>query len=398
MLNHRRSILLNILLITIIVKNINCPTTNGRGAVLKRKEIYQKRNENINESAYERTLKKLSTEHDRLLLIVCKAKCLKERTNMAAWLSEYNKKNINIQNLHKGNKSNEGTTNISKSRDQPLGIHVHYYQKSFPIAEIEKTLNKSSKQVVAFYAAGGKVFQMPDGHFTQKKNFLQWLMAYEQPANIKLLKEAIELDEWLNSGCNEEVTRRSPKQTVLLAVHDIEICPDPLLKNFARSFMERTNYVALELRRPLSEESEFILKWRLKGIGGEMCRVIVLLRGNGYMEILPRISGPEFYQIVSNLSHVKTNRNCTVDLPQTMQEILPQLNPIELEFFKEEQHLKSIEQNRQYLTVGTIGGVAVVALAMLSANFASCGVGWSRKSAKASIKKTKHQIIKNLTF
>lgn len=49
---------------------------------------------------------------------------------------------------------------------------------------------------------------------------------------------------------------------------------------------------------------------------------------------------------------------------QTMQEILPQLNPIELEFFKEEQHLKSIEQNRQYLTVGTIGGVAVVALAM----------------------------------
>uniref|UniRef100_A0A1I8B0M0 Uncharacterized protein n=1 Tax=Meloidogyne hapla TaxID=6305 RepID=A0A1I8B0M0_MELHA len=192
---------------------------------------------------------------------------------MAAWLSEYNKKNINIQNLHKGNKSNEGTTNISKSRDQPLGIHVHYYQKSFPIAEIEKTLNKSSKQVVAFYAAGGK------------KNFLQWLMAYEQPANIKLLKEAIELDEWLNSGCNEEVTRRSPKQT--------EICPDPLLKNFARSFMERTNYVALELRRPLSEESEFILKWRLKGIGGEMCRVIVLLRGNGYMEILPRISGPE---------------------------------------------------------------------------------------------------------
>jgi hypothetical protein len=47
----------------------------------------------------------------------------------------------------------------------------------------------------------------------KKEEFIRWLKAYEQPDNIKLLK-AIELDEWLNSGCNEEVTRRSLKQTV----------------------------------------------------------------------------------------------------------------------------------------------------------------------------------------
>jgi len=43
--------------------------------------------------------------------------------------------------------------------------------------------------------------------------FLQWLEAYEHPTNIILLKEAIELDEWLNNECNE-VTRRSLDQTV----------------------------------------------------------------------------------------------------------------------------------------------------------------------------------------
>nr|CAD2205989.1 unnamed protein product [Meloidogyne enterolobii] len=46
--------------------------------------------------------KSLKKEHGRLLLVVCKAKCLKERADIAAWLSEYNKKSsINNQNFHK---------------------------------------------------------------------------------------------------------------------------------------------------------------------------------------------------------------------------------------------------------------------------------------------------------
>jgi len=56
--------------------------------------------------------------------------------------------------------------------------------------------------------------------------------------------------------------------------------------------MDRPNYVALELRRPLSEENEFILQWRLKGIG-EMCRIIVLIRRNGFMELWPDITVTE---------------------------------------------------------------------------------------------------------
>ncbi|CAK5088597.1 unnamed protein product [Meloidogyne enterolobii] len=285
-----RSILLYILLIYIIVKNINCSISNGKRTVYKRKETYQKRNENAYDKFQERTLKKLRTENGRLLLVVCKSKCLKERADIAAWLSEHNKKSsINSQNFHKeiNETHEEATKNVSKSTYQPLGIHIHYYQKSFPIAEIERKIKKSSKQVIAFYVADGKEFQIPDKDLTRKEMFLQWLEAYEHPTNIILLKEAIELDEWLNNECNE-VTRRSLDQT--------EICPEPLLKNFARSFMNRSNYVAVELRQ--------------------------------------------------------------------MQEIIPQLNPIELEFFKEERHLKSIEQNRQYLAVGTIGGVAVMALAM----------------------------------
>jgi len=38
-----------------------------------------------------------------------------------------------------------------------LGIYVHYYQKSFPNAEIERKIKKSSKQVIVFYVADGKV-------------------------------------------------------------------------------------------------------------------------------------------------------------------------------------------------------------------------------------------------
>jgi hypothetical protein len=59
--------------------------------------------------------------------------------------------------------------------------------------------------------------------------------------------------------------------------------------------------------------------------------------------------------------------NCstsTLTLAFEMQKILPPLNPIEMEFLREERHLKAIEHNRQYLTVGAIGGVAVMALAM----------------------------------
>ncbi|CAK5074651.1 unnamed protein product [Meloidogyne enterolobii] len=350
-----RSILLYILLIYIIVKNINCSISNGKRTVYKRKETYQKRNENAYDKFQERTLKKLRTENGRLLLVVCKSKCLKERADIAAWLSEYNKKSsINSQNFHKeiNETHEEATKNVSKSTYQPLGIHIHYYQKSFPIAEIERKIKKSSKQVIAFYVADGKEFQIPDKDLTRKEMFLQWLEAYEHPTNIILLKEAIELDEWLNNECNE-VTRRSLDQT--------EICPEPLLKNFARSFMNRSNYVAVELRRPLNEENEFILQWRLKGIG-EMCRIIVLIRRNGFMELSPDIT---FYETISNISQIGINQNCTIiNQPQEMQEIMPQLNPIELEFFKEERHLKSIEQNRQYLAVGTIGGVAVMALAM----------------------------------
>ena len=77
---------------------------------------------------------------------------------IAERLSEYNT-NINIQNFNKeNNESNVGIeTNISKEIDKPLGFHVHYYQNLFPIAEVEKVVKKSSKQVVAFYVAGSKV-------------------------------------------------------------------------------------------------------------------------------------------------------------------------------------------------------------------------------------------------
>jgi len=50
--------------------------------------------------------------------------------------------------------------------------------------------------------------------------------------------------------------------------------------------------MALELRRPLSAENEFILKWRLKGIS-EMCRIVVLIRRNGFTELSPDITVTE---------------------------------------------------------------------------------------------------------
>jgi len=54
MLKNLRSILLYILLIYIIVKNIKCSISNGRVTVFKRKETYQKKNDNAYEKSQER--------------------------------------------------------------------------------------------------------------------------------------------------------------------------------------------------------------------------------------------------------------------------------------------------------------------------------------------------------
>jgi hypothetical protein len=77
-------------------------------------------------------------------------------------LSKYNKNIINIQNFHEENNENtiEFAANISKETEKPLRFHVHYYQNSFPILEVEKAVKKSSKQVMVFYVAGGKVFYL----------------------------------------------------------------------------------------------------------------------------------------------------------------------------------------------------------------------------------------------
>jgi hypothetical protein len=64
---------------------------------------------------------------------------------------------------------------------------------------------------------------------------------------------------------------------------------------------------------------------------------------------------------------IPPNLNCTnLDAEGTfgLARILGPLNPIEMEFLREERHLKAIEHNRQYLIVGAIGGVAVLAMAM----------------------------------
>lgn len=53
--------------------------------------------------------------------------------------------------------------------------------------------------------------------------------------------------------------------------------------------------------------------------------------------------------------------NCTFGVPRTVNTTL---NEIQLQYLSEELLIKNIETNRVFILVGTIGGIAVVALAI----------------------------------
>lgn len=71
------------------------------------------------------------------------------------------------------------------------------------------------------------------------------------------------------------------------------------LKNMARLFNNLQNVIFLELYRPLAEEVDFELQWRLPGLTNA-CKMIILLHGENYMELPGDITGSEAgrYEII----------------------------------------------------------------------------------------------------
>uniref|UniRef100_A0A914GTX8 Uncharacterized protein n=1 Tax=Globodera rostochiensis TaxID=31243 RepID=A0A914GTX8_GLORO len=308
--------------------------------------------------ALNRTLAKLNTdgEHRRFVLLVCRGKCLKERAQIPNWLREFNTAN-----------------NASILKRRGIGFHYHLHRRPIPVMGIEQALKEHSfRQSVLFYVVGGMAFPAtPEEVYRQKGTFLSWLDSFEQPPIVQI-SELVEMNEWLNSEChgNGLNRRRLEQEMVLLVVHDQFVCPESLLPNFARSLFassrqSRTNITVLEAARPLGDSEELSLYARLPGISCS-CRVDILLRANLFTELPQGVLGSNIHQIIENWIKLPlANERCPEgNSSLNLAPVLAPLGAANLEFLREERILRAIERKREYLTVGIIGGVAVMALAM----------------------------------
>uniref|UniRef100_A0A183BKL6 Protein-serine/threonine phosphatase n=1 Tax=Globodera pallida TaxID=36090 RepID=A0A183BKL6_GLOPA len=346
-----------LLLLAFLFSSVQCLTPNRQ----KLSQSNTKDEDRNLEKALNRTLAKLNTdgEHRRFVLLVCRGKCLKERAQIPNWLREFNTAN-NASILKRigdyNNASEVEGIAYDGSHFEGIGFHYHLHRRPIPVMGIEQALKEHSfRQSVLFYVVGGMAFPAtPEEVYRQK------------------ISELVEMNEWLNSEChgNGLNRRRLEQEMVLLVVHDQFVCPESLLPNFARSLFassrhSRTNITVLEAVRPLGDSEELSLYARLPGLSCS-CRVDILLRANLFTELPQGVLGSNIHQIIENWIKLPlANERCPEgNSSLNLAPVLGPLGAANLEFLREERILRAIERKREYLTVGIIGGVAVMALAM----------------------------------
>ncbi|KAL3103003.1 hypothetical protein niasHT_026451 [Heterodera trifolii] len=396
MLSPKSLLFLFLFLLAFLFPSAQCLT-------LKRQKPSQlnRKNEELNaEKALNRTVAKLSTdgENGRLILLVCRGKCLKERAQIPNWLREFNTAN-NHSFLKRNNDksisydqsdrsvSDQQKNNASLGRDDELqkhweggvAFHFHAHRLPIPVMDIETALRQHSLwQNVLFYVVAGKAFPAaPEAVIREKNTFLDWLNSFEKTPIVRI-SDLVEMNEWLNSECHGDglnKRRAEQQQMALLVVHDQFVCPEFRLAAFARSLFAsarqshspplRTNFTVLEALRPLTEGEELSLSARLPGLS-RACRMLILLRANLFTELPQGISGSKMHQIIELWLKLPlaTERCPGGNSALNLAPILGPLGAANLEFLREERILKAIEKKREYLAVGIIGGVAVMALAM----------------------------------
>ncbi|KAI1724645.1 putative potassium channel regulatory protein sup-10 [Ditylenchus destructor] len=291
---------------------------------------------NATNKTTDRTLSKIRThsEDGRLVVLFCKHKCLKERADISGWIRDFNEQH-NTSEL-------EGLT----------GFHFHFYRQPFPFYGVEAQLN--SKLYALIYVVANRNFSY-NHHDITKAKFLDWLSELENAAIVRPANYR-ELDSWLGKS-REYCDSLLQEQKFVVLVHHLSQCRDYLLENIARSFHNDSNVTVIEVARPLTTEAEVVLSWRLGGLS-QQCRMIIVVHNNAFIEVNNDITPAQLHPFVKNWTNAG---NCTFGVPRTVNVTL---NEIQLQYLSEELLIKNIETNRVFILVGTIGGIAVVALAI----------------------------------
>ncbi|KAI6241752.1 hypothetical protein M3Y99_00338200 [Aphelenchoides fujianensis] len=284
------------------------------------------------DEAIMRTLAKIQSQSEagRLVVLFCRIRCLKERGQVSKWVREFN----DGRNL---------------STDQRVDFHFHSYKKPVLISPVDERLNSSS--LGAFYFVADQGFPFED-ELDDRKAFFNWLSRYEQPL-IQRPTDHMELNEVLNKvwgHCDETAQR------YLVIVQDLQHCADALLENIARSFTNDNEVNVVELRRPLSTETEALLTSRLPGLS-DSCRMLILLYRNAFYELEKNIMPSKLYVSLKEWRGGECNEH-------DQYAIRPELTPLQLQYHAEERQIRKIQENQTYVVVGAIGGLAVIALAI----------------------------------
>ncbi|KAI6176541.1 hypothetical protein M3Y97_00809200 [Aphelenchoides bicaudatus] len=209
---------------------------------------------NKEDEAVARTLSRIyaGAESGRLIGLFCRARCLKQRELVQKWVRTFNEE-------------------FKVSSNDRAEFHFHSYKKALGLPSVDTVLNSSANAVFYFVADQGFQYTKDlDSEVVLKSTLINlfeclWLKRYEH-APIRQIDDYEGLNLLLNEAlmsCDEFSLR------YLLMVQDLVKCSDSLV---------------VELRRPMSIQTEATLTWRLPGLSNS-CRMIVFLHKGSYFEV-----------------------------------------------------------------------------------------------------------------
>ncbi|CAD5215124.1 unnamed protein product [Bursaphelenchus okinawaensis] len=278
-----------------------------------------------------RTAFRLKNEADsgRVVTLFCRNRCLKLRTQSAKIVRQHNEQYVN-------------------SSDDRLYFQFFVYKKPIGLETVDMTMRK--KQFGLFYLVGGKTFVYKED-IGNEKTVSKWIKFFENP-DVERPSDYVELDALLNGAdrCDE------PEKKFIVMVQDEKKCMDVHIVNLARGLKSNANITVVELKRPLSQEMEAVLKWRMPFLS-DSCKMIVYLNSQTYYEMDSTVQPSLLH---TSILEWKADCNQTSELNR----IRSKLTEIQLEYLSEERSVQKIQENQVYVVVGAIGGIAVIALAI----------------------------------
>uniref|UniRef100_A0A7E4W4K3 Thioredoxin domain-containing protein n=1 Tax=Panagrellus redivivus TaxID=6233 RepID=A0A7E4W4K3_PANRE len=263
----------------------------------------------------------------RVVMLFCATDCVSHREKIPAWISEFNKGTVVAGGV--------------------INYHFHRRRNRFGHHGVDAML--AQKPAVVVYFVANKAFPY-NGDLDDKDEFVDFLMKLErQPIENPVGWD--EINHFISSASACNLSHK-----YILRIHHPEECHDELWENLVRTFYPSKNVTFIELKRPLTPESTVIVRERLPKLLRK-CQTLVVMHNGAYEEITEPMILKDLHERITEF----TNEDCLDPQPHS---IRGELTDIQLDFLSEELLIQRIEENPTYIVVGTVGGIAVIALAI----------------------------------